>query len=108
MNLTQDEQYLLGMQPTKYTIYLRNLAQTVSRHLGGVDEVITGLDTTWAGGKNAAENYLNQRYTIPQVRKELCQGLNSKQDNAYSLIEKSIVQVTHKAFMIGLEPNPSN
>lgn len=43
----------MGMQPAKYTVYLRNLAQTVSRNLAGVDEVITGLDTVWAGGKNA-------------------------------------------------------
>lgn len=41
------------MQPSNYTIYLRNLAQTVSRNLDNINEVITGLDTTWAGGKNA-------------------------------------------------------
>ena len=86
------------MQPKKYTIYLRNLAQTVSRNLAGVDEVITGLDTTWAGGPDAMSNYLNQRYTIPRVRKELCQGLASKLDSS-SLIEKAIVKVTYSAFM---------
>ena len=77
---------------------MRNLAQTVSRNLAAVDEVITGLDTTWAGGPDAMSNYLNQRYTIPRVRKELCQGLASKLDSS-SLIEKAIVKVTHTAFM---------
>ena len=65
------------MQPSSYTIYLRNFAQTVSRNLAGVDEVITGLDTTWAGGRNATSNFLNQRYTIPSVRQALCQGLST-------------------------------
>ena len=60
------------MQPSTYTIYLKNMAQTVSRNLAGIDEVITGQDTTLLGGKNATANYLNHRYTIPQVRKELC------------------------------------
>ena len=57
--LSVEEQQLLGMQPATYTVYLRNLAQTVSRHLSGVTEVITGLDTTWLGGRNASQNYLN-------------------------------------------------
>ena len=88
------------MQPSSYTIYLRNFAQTVSRNLAGVDEVITGLDTNWAGGRNAMSNYLNQRYTIPAVRQELCQGLaSSKQDISHSLIEKSTVKVTHVSLM---------
>lgn len=51
--LTLDEQELLNMQPSNYTIYLRNLAQTVSRNIDNINEVITGLDTTWAGGKNS-------------------------------------------------------
>ena len=66
--LSREEQEILAMQPSSYTIYLRNFAQTVSRSLAGVDEVITGLDTTWAGGRNAMSNFLNQRYTIPSVR----------------------------------------
>ena len=98
--LTVDEQKLLGMQPSTYTVYLRNLAQTVSRSLSGVTEVIAGLDTTWLGGKNASQNYLNQRYTLPVVRQEMCQGLASKQDSAMSYIEKSIVSVSHKTFML--------
>jgi len=51
--LSLEEQQLLAMQPTTYTVYLNNLAQTVSRSLAGVDEVITGLDTQWAGGSHA-------------------------------------------------------
>lgn len=91
---------MLGMQPSSYTMYLRNFAQTISRNLAGVDEVITGLDTTFAGGRNAMSNYLNQRYTIPAVRQELCQGLaSSKQDISHSLIEKSTVKVTHASLM---------
>ena len=60
------------MQPSNYTIYLKNLAQTVSRNISGISEVITGKDTIWAGGKNATANYQNKRYTIPEVAKELC------------------------------------
>jgi len=59
LHLSVEEQKLLNMQPNNYTIYMRNLAQTVSRNLAGVDEVITGLDTVWAGGRNATQNYLN-------------------------------------------------
>lgn len=66
--LNREEQEILAMQPFSYTVYLRNFAQTVSRNLAGVDEVITGLDTQWAAGRNAMSNYLNQRYTIPIVR----------------------------------------
>ena len=80
------------------------MAQTVSRCLSGVTEVITGHDTTWMGGKNAAQNYLNKRYTIPKVRQELCQGLSSKQDSAVALIEKSVVCTTHKFFMQPHDP----
>ena len=75
------EQQMLAMQPAQYTIYNRNLAQTVSRNLAGVDEVITGLDTSWAGGRHALQNYLEQRYTIPKVRQQLCQSLASKQES---------------------------
>ena len=82
-----------------YSIYNMNLAQTVSRNLAGVDDVITGLDTTWAGGKNAQQNFLNQRYTIPQVRKELSQSLASKQDSSYSFIDRSLIKATHKVLM---------
>ena len=87
------------MQPQNYTIYLKNLAQTVSRNLANVDEVITGLDTSWAGGRHATQNYLNQRFTIPAVRKQLCQEMASKQDTTFTLIEKSVVKVTHSALM---------
>ena len=62
--------------------------------------MITGHDTTWKGGRNAAQNYLNERYTLPQVRQELCQGLNSKQDNAMSIIEKSTICVQHRLFKL--------
>ena len=82
-NPNQEEQHALNLQPLKYTIYLRNMAQTVSRSLAGVDEIITGLDTTLVGGKNATANYLNQRYTIPQVRQQMCQGLASKAENPF-------------------------
>ena len=87
------------MQPSNYTIYLKNLAQTISRFRDGVDEVITGKDTLWAGGRLAANNYANQRYTIPQVRRELCQELASKQDTSFSLIERVLVKVTHTVMM---------
>ena len=40
--LSLEEQKLVSMQPSNYSIYLKNLAQTVSRNLDRVDEVITG------------------------------------------------------------------
>ena len=69
-----------------------------------MDEVITGLDTQWAAGRNAMSNYLNQRYTIPSVRQALCQGLaSSKQENiSHTLIEKATVKVTHASLMAPL------
>ena len=81
------------------------MAQTVSRSLSGVTEVIAGQDTTWLGGRNAAQNYLNRRYILPKVRQELCQGLSSKQDSAMSLIEKTVVCSTHKLFMPPHDPS---
>ena len=105
--LTIDEQQLLGMQPATYTVYLRNMAQTVSRNLSGVTEVITGHDTSLLGGRNAAQNYLDKRHTLPDVLLELCQGLNSKQDSAMSLIEKSLICNSHKLFKLPIESMPA-
>ena len=53
------------MQPSNYTIYLKNLTQTISRNMDGFNEVITGKDTVWGAGRMAANNYANLRYVIP-------------------------------------------
>ena len=63
--LSPDDQQLLSMQPSHYTIYLKNLTQTISRNLDGFNEVITGKDTVWGGGRMAANNYANLRYVVP-------------------------------------------
>ena len=63
--------------------------------------LVLGLDTTWAGGKFAKQNYLSQRFTLPDVLKELGLEPQSRHEATVqpSLIEKCIINVNHSILM---------
>ena len=90
------EKKALSFQPQSYQIYLKNLVHTVSRNIGGQDQVCIGQE--WLDKEMRQEMQWTQteKFVIPEVQKVLCQSFATKQDTSASTVDRSFVKVMYR------------